>query len=43
LACRYFAERRTNPVPQAAQLTRLQPLHQAITAAGSALMFGALP
>jgi Domain of unknown function (DUF5134) len=42
-ACRYFAERRSNPVPQAAQLTRLQPRHQAVTAAGSALMFGALP
>ena len=42
-ACRYFAERRTNLVPQAAQPTRLQPLHQAVTAAGTALMCGALP
>lgn len=41
-ACRYLAKRRTNPVPRAAQLARLEPLYQACTAAGTALMFGAL-
>jgi len=40
--CRYFAERRMNPLPHAAQLARLEPLYQAFTAAGTALMFGAL-
>jgi hypothetical protein len=40
--CRYLAERRTHQVPQAARLTQLQPLHQAVTSAGTALMFGAL-
>jgi hypothetical protein len=41
-SCRFFAERRMNPVPHAAQLARLEPLYQAFTAAGTALMFGAL-
>ncbi len=41
-ACRYFAERRTKPVPHAAQLARLEPLYQACAAGGTALMFGAL-
>jgi hypothetical protein len=41
-ACRCFAQRRMNPVPQAAQ-PRLEPLYQAFTAAGTALMFAALP
>jgi Ca2+/Na+ antiporter len=40
--CRYLAERRMNPVPHATQLVRLKPLYQAFTAAGTALMFGAL-
>ena len=40
--CRYFAERRMNPVPHAEQLARLEPLYQVFTAAGTALMFGAL-
>lgn len=41
-ACRYFANRRTDPVPHTAQLARLEPLYQACTAAGTAAMFGAL-
>jgi hypothetical protein len=41
-SCRYFAERRTNPVPYAAQLARMEPLFQAFTAAGTSLMFSAL-
>ncbi|MEB3980383.1 DUF5134 domain-containing protein [Mycobacterium sp. 663a-19] len=40
--CRYFAKRRTIAGPQAAQLAHLEPLYQACTAAGTALMFGAL-
>jgi hypothetical protein len=36
--CRYFAERQMNPAAHA----RLEPLNQAFTAAGTALMFGAL-
>ena len=40
--CRYFAEHRMNSMPHAAQLARLEPLYQAFTAAGTALMFGAL-
>lgn len=40
--CRYVAGRRSNPVPHAVQLARLEPLYQACTAAGTALMFGAL-
>jgi hypothetical protein len=40
--CRCFAGRRMNPVPHAAQLARLEPLYQAFTAAGTAVMFGAL-
>jgi hypothetical protein len=39
---RYLAERRMNPTPHAAQLASLKPLFQAFTAAGTALMFGAL-
>jgi uncharacterized protein DUF5134 len=39
---RYLAERRSNPVSHAAQLARLEPLYQAFTAAGTALMFGVL-
>jgi len=41
-ACHYLAKRRTNAVPHAAQLARLEPLYQACAAAGTALMFGAL-
>lgn len=41
-ACRYPAARRTIPAPRAKQLARLEPLYQAATAAGMALMFGAL-
>lgn len=41
-ACRYLAARRTTPVPRVGQLGRLEPLYQAGTAAGTALMFGAL-
>jgi hypothetical protein len=40
--CRYLAERRTIPVPHAAQVAHLEPLYQACTAAGAAVMFGAL-
>ncbi len=40
--CRYFAERRTNPMPHAAQLAHLEPLCQAFIAAGTALMFGVM-
>jgi uncharacterized protein DUF5134 len=35
----YFANRRTNPVPHAALLARVELLYQAATAAGTALMF----
>lgn len=41
-ACRYFAELRAKPVPHAAQLARLELPCQAFTAAGTALMFGAM-
>ncbi|WP_231639191.1 DUF5134 domain-containing protein [Mycobacterium sp. Marseille-P9652] len=41
-ACRHLAKRRTIAVPHAAQLARLEPLHQVCSAAGTALMFGAL-
>lgn len=41
-ACRYLARRRTDAVPPAAQPAHLEPLYQACTAAGTALMFGAL-
>jgi Ca2+/Na+ antiporter len=41
-SCRFLAERRINPVPHATQLGSLKPLYQAFTAAGTALMFGAL-
>ena len=40
--CRYFAKRRVNPELHASPLARLEPLCQAFTAAGTALMFGAL-
>ncbi len=40
--CQYFAKRRTSLVPGAAQLARFEPLYQAFSAAGTALMFGAL-
>lgn len=36
---RYFADRRTNPVPHTARLANLQPLSQAFMAAGIAIMF----
>jgi hypothetical protein len=39
-SCRFFGERRMNR--DAARLARMEPLHQAFTAAGTALMFGAL-
>jgi hypothetical protein len=39
---RYFAARRMNPRPHALPLASLEPLSQAFTAAGAALMFGAL-
>lgn len=35
----YFASRRANRVPRAAQFTRVELLYQATTAAGTALMF----
>ena len=41
-ACRYLAKRRTTAVPRAAQLAHLEPLYQVCSAAGTALMFGAL-
>ncbi len=41
-ACRYAAARRNDPGPPASQSARLEPLYQACTAAGTALMFGAL-
>jgi hypothetical protein len=41
-ACRYLAARRTNPMPSAEQPPRLESLYHACTAAGTALMFGAL-
>jgi len=40
--CDYFAERRRNLEPSAAQRTHLQPLYQAFTAAGTAVMFGVM-
>lgn len=40
--CRYFAKRRTNPVPHAAQLAHLELLFRASTAAGAALMFAVM-
>lgn len=39
---RLFGERRTLRVPPATRLARMEPLHQAFTAAGTAVMFGAL-
>jgi len=39
---RYFAARRMNPRPHASALAGLEPLSQAFTAAGTALMLGAL-
>ncbi|GAB4933641.1 DUF5134 domain-containing protein [Mycobacterium avium subsp. hominissuis] len=39
---RYVAERRLHPMQNAALLVRLEPLYQVFTAAGTALMFGAL-
>lgn len=39
---RYFAERRRNPLPRATQLAALEPLYQAVTAAATGLMFGAV-
>jgi hypothetical protein len=41
-ACRYLAKRRVNVVPQTRRLAHFEPLYQACTAAGTALMFGAL-
>ena len=41
-ACRYLAKRRVHAVPQTRRLAHLEPLYQACTAAGTALMFGAL-
>lgn len=41
-ACRYLARRRTDAVLHAAQRAHLEPLYQACTAAGTALMFGTL-
>lgn len=41
-ACRYLGARRASPVPRQGRLARLEPLYQACTAAGTALMFGAL-
>jgi hypothetical protein len=41
-ACRYLARRRTDVVLHAAPRAHLEPLYQACTAAGTALMFGAL-
>ncbi len=40
--CRYFAEHRKNPVTYASVPGSLEPLYQACTAAGTALMFGGL-
>lgn len=41
--CRSFARRRrTHPAPHTAHLARVEPLYQVFTAAGTALMFGAL-
>jgi Domain of unknown function (DUF5134) len=39
---RHFAKQRTNPVSYATRLARLEPLCQALTAGGTALMFSAL-
>ncbi len=41
-ACRYFAERRMNTKPWAARPASFEPITQAFTAAGTALMFGSL-
>ncbi|MCV7089765.1 DUF5134 domain-containing protein [Mycobacterium interjectum] len=41
-ACLYVAGRRINAVPQTGQLARLEPLYQMCTAAGTAVMFGAV-
>lgn len=41
-ACHYLARRRTGPVPHAGRPAHLAPLYQCCTAAGTALMFGAL-
>lgn len=41
-ACRYLANRRVHAVPETSRLAHLEPLYQACTAAGTALMFGAL-
>ena len=40
--CRYFAQRRMNPVQHAVQLAHLELLSQAFTAAGTAFMFGVM-
>ncbi|OBI14707.1 hypothetical protein A5712_00370 [Mycobacterium sp. E2327] len=39
--CRYIASRRTHPEPRATLVARLEPIYQAFTAAGTALMFAA--
>ncbi len=41
-ACSYVAGRRINAVPQTGRLAHLEPLYQVCTAAGTAVMFGAL-
>lgn len=40
--CCYFAARRTNPLPPASQLARLELPCHVFTAAGTTLMFGAM-
>ncbi len=41
-ACSYVARRRRNAVPHAGRFAHLEPLYQVCTAAGTAVMFGAL-
>ena len=41
-ACRFFAKRQLNTAPQTGKLANLEPLHQACSAAGTALMFATL-
>ena len=41
-ACRNLAKRRVDAVPHTRRLAHLEPIYQACTAAGTALMFGAL-
>jgi hypothetical protein len=41
-SCRFFATRRMSTVPPTAQLARIEPLYQALSAAGTALIFGSL-